>query len=80
MWGYHACMANHAWDRAKFGVRMGPKALKNGPNSITAMGSITVILKTCLAVISSKSGNFDKLDEKTTFTSSKDNFTHFRSI
>ncbi len=42
---------------------MGPKAFKNGPNSITATGSIRAILKTYLDVVSSKSGNFDKLGE-----------------
>ncbi len=65
-WGRHARMANHTWDNAKFCVEIGPRVPKNGPSSITVMGSIRAILKTCLEVVSSKLGNFDKLGENHT--------------
>ncbi len=39
------------------------RAYKNGPNSITATSLIRAILKTCLDVVSSKLGSFDKLGE-----------------
>ncbi len=38
------------------------------------------ILKTWLAIVSSKLGNCDKLCEKTILTNSKSDFTHFRQI